>query len=137
MGYRNLSYEVLAHETFMDQVLQFQQNCGAYYDDLVHELKVIQSNPFATGSRTMHDIGDRELMQKILRRHVGGRGGHRLIFAVERQKQIALPAFVSMVPKARFDYATARWGKFTWLELCRSIIEDSADESKFRRLRFP
>lgn len=134
-----MTYELLAHESFQEQFAQFQVDCAGFGDDLIYQLKVIQANPFAQDSRTMHEISDPDLVQKVLRRWVGGPDDYRLIFVVERQKQIALPAFVSLVPKAQFDYATAQWKGSSWLALCQQVAADLAagNTQQFRRLRLP
>ncbi len=78
----------------------------------------------------MQGVANPALKGKIFKVHVGGDGGHRLIYIVHDKQTCVLPVFLSPVPRSRFDYDDVAWEEY-----CEEIFTDLQNKNmtKFKR----
>ena len=110
------SYDVIYHTSFIEQVRKLKEDCPEINDSLVAALTEIETNPIPG---TLQGITSQRLRGAIHKKHVGGPGGHRLIYLLPIGSKTVIPVYISPNTKSSIDY-----NKFDWEEICGRIYTD-------------
>jgi hypothetical protein len=100
-------------------------------DSLLTQLK--KSRDVPTSGKPLHDIANPKLRGRLRRIWVG-RSGFRYVYFYDSKKSIVLPVFISMTPRAKFDWTSAPFE-----EIADRIVADlqAGREDHFKYFQLP
>ncbi len=115
------SFEVLLHNIFETQALEFKAKNPKMEGALVTALQEILSNPLPGA---MRNVTTSHLQGIIHKKHVGGRKGHRLLYLFIAGTKKIIPVYISPMPKPPFDYDQIEWEK-----MCEEFYQDYTNKN--------
>jgi len=110
------SYRFLAHEAFRENLKDFLTNHPKHKKSLFANLERARSNPFS--GKPMHSL-PKKLRQKVYRLRIGGPGGFRFIYYVDKKNSYVLGIYLTLEPRAKFSY-----DQEDWIVVLESIVSD-------------
>ena len=103
-----MSFQLALHESVLNQLAQFAVSHPEASSSLQTQLMKVAADPLNSGS-PMRRIANPALVGKVYKIWVRGRRGFRLAYFVDQDRAIACPFFVSMDPRADFDWDSVDW----------------------------
>ena len=106
-----LPYRLLVHHIFQEQMDAFIEACASHWGSFIDQCRKACADPFRVG-KPLERVGHQALIGRIRRLWVGGPGGHRFIFIVNKAKEIILPVYLSLESRKDIDYDSIPWEEY-------------------------
>ena len=103
-----MSFRLALHESILDQLAEFAASHPDSSSSLQTQLMKVAADPFNAGS-PMRRLANPSLAGRVYKIWVKGRRGHRLAYFVDMEENVVCPFFVSMDPRADFDWDSVDW----------------------------